>query len=47
MSLLAGQKARSAVFALNVPAIHVFQFGIAVGAWMPGTLAGMTNRGLG
>jgi hypothetical protein len=38
---MAGQKARSAGFALEVPAIHVLLFNPAK-AWMPGIKPGMT-----
>jgi len=45
---MAGHQARSAVFAYNVPAIHVFvcsRLGLQQSkTWMPGTRPGMTDE---
>jgi len=42
---MAGLKARSAVFALDLPAIHVFTAALFK-TWMPGTRPDMTDATL-
>jgi hypothetical protein len=41
---MAGRKARSAVFAPEVPAIHVYAELVGWKTWMPGTRPGMTKN---